>query len=207
MIGYASRTGGPNLEALRARGWRLVVSPTGVQSTEGFRYGLDNGAWTAYQQHTQWDADRFHRAALRFGTTADWIVAPDIVAGGIASLRLSLSWLSRLDFCQCMLIAVQDGIEPADVRPYLGCGVGLFVGGTTRWKESSLSRWGNLAATTGCYLHVGRVNTMRRISICAQVQAHSFDGSSASRYGVNLARLERQRRQLGLAHLCGGDHE
>jgi hypothetical protein len=56
MIGYASRTGTRrNLAALRAAGWRLLLSPTGVLRTEGFRYALDNGAWTAHQQGTEFD--------------------------------------------------------------------------------------------------------------------------------------------------------
>lgn len=45
MIGYASRTGTRrNLDALRAAGWRLMVSARGALRTEGFPYALDNGA-------------------------------------------------------------------------------------------------------------------------------------------------------------------
>jgi len=198
-MGYASRTGTRrNLLALRRAGWRLVLSPTGVLDAEGFRYGLDNGAWTAFQQREPWNAEAFYRAAFQFGPTADWVVAPDVVAGGLASLDLTLQWLPRLDFCPLRLIAVQDGMSAGDVAPHLGPGVGIFVGGSTGWKERSARGWGDLAARVGCYLHVGRVNTRRRIALCADAGADSFDGTSASTYASTLPLLDRARKQLAL---------
>lgn len=44
MIPYTSRTGTRStLRALRADGWHLLVSATGVHRTEGFPYAIDNG--------------------------------------------------------------------------------------------------------------------------------------------------------------------
>ncbi len=64
MIAYASRTGTRrNLAALRDAGWRLMVSARGVLRTEGFPYGLDNGAWTAFQRDEPFDVD--HAELLR----------------------------------------------------------------------------------------------------------------------------------------------
>lgn len=64
MIAYASRTGTRrNLDALRGAGWRLLVSATGVHRHEGFRYAIDNGAWTAYQAGTLWNESAFLRLA------------------------------------------------------------------------------------------------------------------------------------------------
>ncbi len=99
LIAYAARTGTRrNLAALRVRGWRLLVSAAGAHRTEGFEhYGLDNGAWSAYQKFLKGraatpvlDKRRFIKLLLLLGGGADWAVACDIVMGGSASLALSL---------------------------------------------------------------------------------------------------------------------
>jgi len=195
---YASRTGtARNLAELRARGWGLMISATGVHRTEGFeRYAIDNGAWTAFQQRRPWDELAFVRLVERLGKGAEFITAPDIVAGGIQSLRLSESWLPRLDGVgRRRLIPVQDGVQSADVAPLLGPDVGVFVGGTTDWKIRTMEGWACLARMRNAYCHVGRVNTVRRIRMCALAGADSFDGSSASRYAVNIQKLDNGRKQ------------
>lgn len=200
MIGYASRTGTKrNLAALRDAGWRLLVSAAGVHRTEGFAYALDNGAWTSRDGGT-WDEAAFVSLVSKLGQLADWVVAPDIVEGGRASLDLSLAWLPRLlDTCPRVLLAVQDGHEPGDVEHLLGERVGLFVGGSTEWKESTtLSTWGPLARSSRCWLHVGRVNTARRIAICSAAGADSFDGTSVSKFASTIRLLDGARRQTSL---------
>src|SRR6516225_9558194 len=93
-LAYASRTGTKrNLDALRHADWRLVLSPAGVLRHEGFRYALDNGAWHAFQHGTTLDTRAFRAMLRTFGRHADWTVMPDIVAGGRASLELSIKWM------------------------------------------------------------------------------------------------------------------
>lgn len=200
MIGYASRTGTKrNLDALRAADWRLLVSAKGKLRTEGFRYGLDNGAWTAFSKGQPFDEPAFVRALRELGRDADWTVIPDIVAGGGRSLEFSLRWMRQtLDECAVGMLAVQDGMAAADVRPLIGPRVGIFVGGSTAWKERTMPIWGALAREMGAWCHVGRVNSMRRIAICASVGATSFDGTSATRFAKSLPRLDAARRQLSL---------
>lgn len=161
--------------------------------TEGFPYALDNGAWTAFQQGTPFDEGAFLGLLDALGDGADWIVLPDIVAGGLASLDYSLSWLDRVPGHR--LLAVQDGMTAADVRSLLGPAVGLFVGGSTEWKLSTMRQWGALAREVGCYMHVGRVNTRRRIALCAEAGADSFDGTSATRFAVNIPKLTAATNQ------------
>ncbi len=202
MIPYASRTGTRrNLAALRTRGWRLLVSATGVWRTEGFPYAIDNGAWTAHQRGEPFDAGKFVALVDAMGANADWIVLPDIVAGGLASLSFSLSWVDRVPGRQ--LLAVQDGMTPVDVTPHVGPHRGVFVGGSTDWKVSTMLMWGDFCRSAGAYLHIGRVNSVRRIALCAAAGATSFDGTSASRYAVTATKLTNAARQgdmlMGLA--------
>ena len=200
-MAYASRTGTRrNLAALRAAGWRLFVSATGAHRTEGFRYALDNGAWTAHQQDRPFDVAAFERLVSGLGAGADFLVVPDIVAGGLESLAFSRAWLPRLQGVCPLLLAVQDGIEPDDVAGLVGSELGIAVGGSTDWKEERMRDWGRVARESGAYLHVLRVNTIRRIRLCQDAGADSFDGSSVSRFVVNLTGLDLARRQGHLWH-------
>jgi hypothetical protein len=131
VIGYASRTGTRrNLDALRRAGWRLMVSARGPLRPERFRYALDNGAWAAFLRGEPFDVAAFEKAVTLLGPAADWIVLPDIVAGGTASLRFSLDWLDTLrdrpDLSGAQyLLAVQNGMEPRHVAPLLGAETGI----------------------------------------------------------------------------------
>lgn len=208
MMPYASRTGTrKNLDALRSLGWGLMVSATGVLRTEGFEtYALDNGAWTAFQRAEPFDASAFRAAVELLGAGAEFVVVPDIVCGGLDSLRFSESWLSGLDgIGKRRLVAVQNGMVPADVRGLLGAEVGIFVGGDTEWKEKTLPVWGDLAHATGCYLHVGRVNTARRILLSKLAGADSVDGTSASRFVNTIGLLDSACRQAVIK--LSGDHK
>ena len=209
MVGYASRTGTRrNLAALREAHWRLLVSAKGELRTEGMRYALDNGAWSAFVQQQPFDEEAFLVALEKLGEGADWIVLPDIVAGGLASLDFSLKWKERLRGMPTrMLIAVQNGMQIDDVASLLCPAVGIFIGGTTEWKEATAHAWGSLARRRHCHLHVGRVNSARRIRICAAAGADSFDGSGVSRYSKSLPRLDRAIRQADMFAAAAGSLE
>jgi hypothetical protein len=200
ITAYASRTGTrQNLAALRAAGWRLMVSAKGVLRSEGMPWALDNGAWTAYQRGEAFDERAFCVAVDRMGEGADFIVVPDIVAGGLRSLEYSLHWLDKLKGLGTpMVLAVQDGMAAADVAQYMGAGrdrvQGLFIGGTTEYKLATLGEWVALAKAKRVMVHVGRVNTMKRIRYCVGMGANSFDGSGPSRYVTELRKLDEVRR-------------
>jgi hypothetical protein len=91
LLAYASRTGtARNLAVLRACRWGLLLSAAGALRTEGFEtYALDNGAWSAYQKGLVFDERAFLRALDALGGDAEFVVVPDIVCGGLESLRLS----------------------------------------------------------------------------------------------------------------------
>ncbi len=181
-----------------------MVSARGVLRTEGFRYALDNGAWTAFQRGEAFDVLAFERAVALLGVGADWIALPDIVLGGIASLNLSVRWLRKLRRRVALrgarfMLVVQNGMEAGPmlgrIKRIIGSRVGVFVGGDTPWKEATVRFWARLAHRRGAICHVGRVNTARRIQICEDAGADSFDGSSASRFAVTLPPLDAARRQ------------
>lgn len=82
LQGYASRTGTRrNLAVLRAAGWRLLVAAQGVHRSEGFRYMLDNSAYT-YWTH---------------GIAADW---SDVGNAGAPFLKLLAALGGRAEIDQ-----------------------------------------------------------------------------------------------------------
>ena len=197
MISYASRTGTKrNLAALRAAGWRLLVSARGVLRAEGFQYAIDNGAWTSFQEGKPFDVAAFERAVDLLGNGADWIVVPDVVMDARASLASAEEWLPRLDG-RPLLLAVQNGMEPADVRAWLGPRCGIAIGGDTAWKERTARQWGELARERGAHLHMLRVNSARRIRLCHEAGVDSIDGTSASRFSKTVRPLDAAVRQRG----------
>lgn len=202
MIPFFSRTGTKrNLAAARAAGWGILVSAAGVWRDEGFPLiGADNGQWTERDNPGPFKADRFERFVDWLGDRAQWLVLPDIVCGGLESLDLSLAWLDRLrGHPAVLLIAVQNGMTPPMIAPFLGPRVGLFVGGDTSWKEETMAEWGQLAAAAGCYCHVGRVNTVRRIRLAAIAGVDSIDGTSVTRFASTLPPLDFAARQSDMA--------
>lgn len=196
MICYASHTNTRrNLTALRAAGWGLLISRIREQDwrTEGFdNYVLDNGAWHDFQTGQSFDDDAFERLIDKLGSGARWIVLPDIVAGGLASLEMSLRWSNRvLSACPLALLPVQDGMTEKDIAPFVGPSVGVFLGGSTEWKIGNMARWGMFCRQRGLHYHVARVNTEKRMALAVASFADSVDGSSGSRYAVNVPRLAR----------------
>lgn len=200
MIAYASNTAGRrNLDALREHGWRVLLSPKNPRPPRGLRFAIDNGAWSCKQSNEPFDTEGFAELVDSHGGAADFVVVPDIVEGGLESLRFSVEWLPRLANVPRRLLAVQDGMGPHHVAPLLlKHKLGLFLGGSTHWKLQTLHDWGVVAAALGVYYHVGRVNSRRRIRLCAEAGADSFDGTSATRFSVNAKKLKTWSNQPNL---------
>lgn len=201
-MAYASRTGTRRtIAALKEVGWGWMVGPSDCGgSLHEMRYALDNGAWPAFANGHTWDESAFVRALGKYGSEADFIVVPDVVGDRRASLDLTRNWLPSLrrNMPGRLLIAVQDGMTIADIESLLEENVGIFIGGSTEWKEQAIIPWGRWARELGIYCHVGRVNTARRIALCIAGQAHSFDGTSATRFAKTIPMIDSARKQLSL---------
>lgn len=194
MIPYAVNTGTRrNLAVLREAGWRLMLTPDNSTPREGMRFAIDNGAFSK----GGFNSDGFARLIERLGCAADFIVLPDIVAGGKNSLDLSVSWIPKLRGLRKLLLPIQDGMTAHDVGMVLrqNVQVGLFMGGSTEFKLRELYAWGMVAHAWNRHYHVGRVNSRRRIRLCAEAGADSFDGTSVTRYSVTLPLLDTAAKQ------------
>ena len=192
---YASRTGTRrNLAELDRHGWRLLVSARGVLRHEGFRYALDNGAWTAFQKREPFDVAAFTVAVDKLGADADFVVVPDKVGDWTETVRMADEWIPKLRGLR-LYMAVQDGMPESVVIDRAQDVCGVFVGGSTEWKLRTSPHWRELTKRLGMLCHVARVNTQRRIEWCRGFGVTSVDGSNATRFSVNTAPLDKSRRR------------
>jgi hypothetical protein len=121
-------------------------------------WAMDCGTFGPWRRGVAWSDAPFRTAiaACRAaGLSPDFVVAPDVIGGGIGSLRLSLSWLPELAGFR-VLLAVQDGMSARQVARVLPRFAGLFVGGTLAWKIKTSAEWVRLAHRHGKPCHIGR---------------------------------------------------
>jgi hypothetical protein len=202
VIAYASNTGTKrNLNELRKYGWRVLLSPKNPTPRDGLFFAIDNGAWSCFQQKEPFDINGFNELVERHGGAADFVVMPDVVGEGKKSLRESEQWLKNrfTGVPKRLLLAVQDGMTVDEVGAFIRHNqVGIFLGGSTDWKLATMYEWGCVAHALNCYYHVGRVNSLKRIRLCAEAGADSFDGTSATMYSCNVRKLDSARKQPSL---------
>lgn len=161
-------------------GFGLVYSPCFIlPERNDIPYILDNGAWTAFNQKTEWDEEQFYKAVSIY-PNYDFVIIPDIVAGGKSSLKRSIEHIDRLEHPR--YLAVQNGIFGGDclkVVPHID---GIFVGGDMIWKLREAEYWCNFAHKYGLKCHIGRVGTKKLYDWAMQCGADSVDGSTPVRH-------------------------
>ena len=146
-------------------------------------WALDNGAYSYWVNNKQFDEDRFFKTlkkAKKQHIPPDFIVIPDIPAGGMRSFWFSVGWIHRL-YLGNLYFAVQDGMDYESVKTILKKNsriAGLFVGGTLKWKLRSGEKWVKLAHKYGKKAHIGRVGTVERLVWALRIGADSVDSST-----------------------------
>lgn len=134
-------------------------------------FALDNDAFTLGQA---WEArpwlDMLARTRAQ-QCSPRWILVPDVVGDRQATLdRWATFAPIAADTGWPLAFAVQDGMTPADVPSAAEV---IFVGGSTSWKWRTLSAWCRAFRR----VHVGRVNTVARLTYCEQQGVESVDGT------------------------------
>jgi hypothetical protein len=149
---------------------------------------LDNAAFKDWKAGRPFDGERFRRAFERLASAPapDFIVVPDIVAGGSASLDLSCEWwLEVLELARStwgedvpLYVAVQDGMSRDDILGAIGLVAGrggIFIGGTTEWKLAAAPGIILEAHRAGVPVHIGRIGSGKRIVWARAIGADSVD--------------------------------
>jgi len=166
---------------LEELGWgRMWIARTcNIKVYEGEPWGFDNGAFRDHLAGRPFDDVRFKRAlgrALGADHAPLLAVVPDIVLGGHDSLRFSLDWRARLPDTLPWYLAVQDGIEPADVEPYVNLFAGIFLGGSNAYKATART-WRDWSRCYDMGFHYGRAGTPRKVQHAMHCEADSIDSA------------------------------
>lgn len=152
-------------------------------------FAIDNGCYSAYVRSQKWHGIswcpstflRLCSKAKHLDLAPDFVVVPDIVAGGRLSLDFSRTWVPILKalYPQFPLyLAVQDGMSLADVSECLDDISGIFVGGSMKWKLRTMAVWTEFAHAKGLRCHVGRMGPVRRMLWAERIGADSIDSTT-----------------------------
>jgi hypothetical protein len=179
-----------NKALLARRNWGRMFATQALTPFPFEKWGFDNGAFKAWQDagfpqgltQDDWailfDTEEFERRlheALAIDSEPYVAVVPDI-PGSRESLAFSVEW--RLDlYCNWpWYLAVQDGMDVAEVENVLHCFAGIFLGGSDAFKLTAY-RWSRLAHKHGKKFHYGRAGTLTKVQHAFAVQADSLDSN------------------------------
>lgn len=152
----------------------IVTPRQGNRVPPGAHWCADNGVFgKGYPGADAWFAwlSKFSPERCRFA------VAPDVVGDARATLEASLPWLSKIRrLGMPAAFVAQDGAEIVGV-PWDWFDV-LFIGGSTEWKLGEHARaLVAEAKARGKGVHMGRVNSRRRLRYAADIGCDSADGT------------------------------
>ena len=119
-------------------------------------------------------------ASYTAGLKLDFIVCPDIVAGGEESLGFSVKWATgRLLGTPRLALVVQDGMTEQMVDAYvLSLFTHIFIGGTVEWKWKTADSWVKFAHKNNKKCHIGQVGRLQYLKFAEHIQTDSVDSTS-----------------------------
>jgi hypothetical protein len=156
-----------------------LISPGDRRGPYSFiPYALDNGAFGAHKNHTEWNESRWLTLlewARISGQNPRWVLVPDVVGDRLQTIsRWEMFHSAAARYGWPLAFAVQDGMTPQDVPVAAEI---VFVGGSTEFKWATARMW----CAAFPRVHVGRVNEYKALWVCHEAGAESVDGSGWTR--------------------------
>lgn len=158
-------------------GYRTVGVTGGRKHFTNLLWAADNGCFT----NPDIDIDKYLAwlaSLLKYLSTCLFAVAPDVVGDAKATWLRSkpvLPLIRKLGYPAAFV--AQDGIDLDSIEwSAFDC---LFIGGSTDWKLSAeILPLVRTALLHGKWVHMGRVNSMRRALRARYYGCHSVDGTA-----------------------------
>ena len=154
-------------------GWREVPQP----------YAIDNGRFSACTNDKEWSKDDFRTLCDKAASNKNkpiFITVPDVVGDAKKTKKewgywtRPQSWLHSYEIP--LAFVMQDGMTLDDIPPNADW---VFVGGSQKWKRSNIYKICNGGKRYKNYpkVHIGGINSARRLWICHKAGAKSVDGT------------------------------
>lgn len=146
-------------------------------------WAADNDAFGNFNR------DRFLRmldAIAKAATPPKFVTVPDVVCNHNATMDRWMEWSPEFRSRGIpRALVLQNGIErfPPEYGPPWNCVDALFIGGDNAFKFSGWVRHAvSLANYAGIWVHMGRVNSVKRLDYARRIGCDSVDGSGMSRF-------------------------
>jgi hypothetical protein len=138
-------------------------------------WACDNGAFSGF------DENRWERMLSQLPIKeALFVTMPDVVSDWSATRKLWLKWAPLYRGRCRMAVVAQDGMTPRDIPMDAGA---VFIGGSTGFKlGTAAADIIAYARARGLWVHMGRVNSKRRLLYAESIGVQSIDGTSWSRF-------------------------
>ena len=149
----------------------------------GVPWAADNDCFQRLDAHAYYAMlDRLHH----IGGRCLFVAVPDVVADAYATARqFERWWTGPARRGLPVALVAQDGLEHMGrwmsmVWPRIDA---LFIGGSTEWKLGPAARaFVREAKRRGLWVHMGRVNSVKRIAYAAEIGCDSIDGTGWMRW-------------------------
>jgi hypothetical protein len=177
----------------------FMVSPATrwIKAHPFIPYSIDNGIYADTIASREWSFQSFLALlckAKESKVKPEFIVVPDVLYDA-EKTKKQFHYYSKiirdLGFDFRLAMAVQDGMSPQDIPSKK---VVAFIGGSTRFKQEKTHTF----VEAGFDVHVGRVNTLKRLLWASQLGCVSVDGSGWFRCGGTEDQNQRPARIDGL---------
>lgn len=157
--------------------WTVSKPP----APQGVLWALDNGCFTRPQEYRDELLFKTLDTLSAFRRDCLFVVAPDVVGSARLTWERSQPVLPtiRARGYSAAFVA-QDGLTVASM-PDWDAFDALFIGGSTAFKLSAEAQaLIHAARTHGKWVHMGRVNTLRRLRYAYYEGCHSVDGTAVA---------------------------
>jgi hypothetical protein len=146
----------------------------------GIPWAADNDAFQGFKE-TPYEA---MLTKIAFLPNCLFVTAPDVVANADATGVLFREWEPIIHLAELPVALVgQDGLTNPPWESFEA----LFIGGSTHWKLGDEARQlVRQAKARGKWVHMGRVNSVRRIRYARAIGCDSVDGSGFARFSDNM---------------------
>lgn len=155
-------------------GW-IDTPVQGNKRPPGLIWCADNGCYGKGYVEAKWW--RFLENNVHDLDTCVFATAPDRVGDARTTLEMSLPWLPKMrQLGYPAALVFQDGLNELPI-PWDDFDV-MFIGGTNDWKLGPhIPPLVAEANERGKHVHMGRVNSYRRLKLAHDMGCHSADGT------------------------------